>query len=289
MILVNGATGALGQAVAERLAGGSWVAGVRRHRASLPDALLIDEDGSVAPGSLDGIETIINCAGRIDGTAVEVERANVTHPVNLACVAKSSGVRAFVQVSSFSVYGLAERIDHASGLQPAGLYAETKAAAERQLLALADERFAVAILRLPFMFDRHRPSLVGSLIRIFRHLPIVPAPASPIQRSMISYGDAAYLLADLARRRSSGILAAADPLPFTYALLLKHMEHLDFHTPRIVPVPDRITGLVTRVMPRLGRRLFHSSLLEPSANLAAHHKLPIGLAAELDATLRGMA
>jgi len=288
VILVNGATGALGYAVGERFAGETWLAGVRRSNAGFPDALLIDDEGSTAPGALTGVETIINCAGRVRGTAEEIARANLAHPLNLARAAKLSGVRRFVQVSSFSVYGPVERINRATPLQPSGPYAETKLAAEKGLLALADDRFDVAILRLPFMFDRHRPSLIGSLVQAFRRLPAMPAPASPIRRSMIGYGDAAYMLAELANEGPSGIFVAADPLYFTYALLAEQMRQCDLHTPRIVPIPDLVTGLVTRLAPGFGHRLFHSSLLEPAANLAIDRRLPIGLATELRATLQAM-
>lgn len=69
--------------------------------------------------------------------------------VRLARAAKAAGVRRFVFASSCSMYGFAADGERREGdaLNPLTAYARSKVAVERELEALADERFVVTALR----------------------------------------------------------------------------------------------------------------------------------------------
>ena len=69
--------------------------------------------------------------------------------VRLATLAKSMGVKRFVAASSCSVYGAAGDawIDEESDTAPATVYARSKLAMERGVMALADSEFNVVIAR----------------------------------------------------------------------------------------------------------------------------------------------
>jgi nucleoside-diphosphate-sugar epimerase len=114
-VLVTGASGYLGSAVAERLAQeGRAVRGlVRRAEARLPKGVrpvLIDLEGdarSLEP-ALAGSEVVVHCAAHLgDGARDRFRRVNVGGTRALLDAAVRAGVRRFVHVSSIAVYGWA--------------------------------------------------------------------------------------------------------------------------------------------------------------------------------------
>ena len=67
---------------------------------------------------------------------------------NLAKLAKASGIKRFIYMSSCSVYGIAEGIvDELSPISPQTVYAECKALVEKELNKLADDDFSPTFLR----------------------------------------------------------------------------------------------------------------------------------------------
>ncbi len=80
---------------------------------------------------------------------------NITYDINhkgsvrLAEIARKAGVRRFVYTSSCSVYGVAEGddVDEASPVNPQTAYAICKTLVERDLKALASDRFSPTFLR----------------------------------------------------------------------------------------------------------------------------------------------
>lgn len=73
----------------------------------------------------------------------------------LAKLAKKSKVKRFIFTSSCSNYGVADPNDFAnedSPLTPLSLYAQTKIAAEKNLLLLGDNTFTISIIRLATIF-----------------------------------------------------------------------------------------------------------------------------------------
>lgn len=277
-ILVNGATGALGRATMTAAVGAGHrpVAGTRR--TTLADAIRVPDDGRVDPALLAGVDAIINCAGRVDGTPAELHATNVAHVNALATAAQVAGVRRFVQVSSFSVYGRVEAIDADTPVVPAIAYGRSKADAERVLEAVGG--VSTLSLRLPFMFDRDKPALLGPLIALFRRVPVFPVAPAPVRRSMLTYPDAAALLVREAEGDVIGARAAADPEPFTYALLVALMRERELRAPALVRLPGFAAAVVRR-LPGIGARLFASSVLDPHANVAAGAALPRGLVHEI--------
>jgi len=285
-ILVTGGNGRLGRAVLQQL-GGRGVAGVRRPDAA-KGAILIDANGATAPRALDGITAIINCAGRTAGAHDAINQANIIYPTRLAESARAAGVRRFVQVSSFSIFGRTEHIGPDSPYAPAGQYGRSKLAAEQVLTTLDSAEFRTVPLRLPFMFSAEEPALLGRLVTMMLRLRALPTlAAKPSRRSMITYAGAADILIALAQapdipRRG---LAAADPEPLALPTIARLIgERLDRRI-AIVPIPRAAVALAAMAFPLLVDRLFGSSILAPSANLAASsgaHSVEAELARYLD-------
>lgn len=279
-ILVNGATGALGRVTMAALGDQVAIAGTRREPAPFAASIHVPADGRVDPAFLRGIDIIVNCAGRVDGTDTELRAANVDHVRNLTFAAQAAGVRRFVQVSSFSVYGPVEVIDAYSSVAPLTTYGRSKAEAERVLDGMGGGLSTISV-RLPFLFDRERPSLLGPLVALFRRMPVFPVAPYPVCRSMLTYADAAALLVDAARSDRQGAVCAADPRPFSMDLLKRLMREVGLQAPVLVRIPRSIIGLVGRVRPTIGARLFASSQVAADANWASGRGLPVGLEMEI--------
>lgn len=259
------------------------VAGVRQDKARFPETIIIDSDGNSANGALEGVEAIVNCAGRVAGSAVELESANVAHAVQLARQARICGVKRFIQVSSFSVYGMAERIDSDTPLVPINAYGVSKLSAERALLLLSTPDFEVVCVRLPFMFSRRNPALMGDLIKAMSQFPFWPTMSVPVRRSMLTYEYAATLLLLAARYAKQGSISVADPKLFTFEMLVSIMKREGCFAARLIPLPYWITEQIRRFAPSVGRRLFQSSTLSPCHNWAMKYQSSQNIDAEIKA------
>ncbi|MFF4584011.1 NAD-dependent epimerase/dehydratase family protein [Streptomyces sp. NPDC001388] len=115
-----------------------------------------------------GADAVVNVAASFRGVPDEEAWAvNRDAAVELGRAALASGVRRFVQVSTGLVYGLGrgrplvEEDEIRPGGEMWGAYTESKAAAERELLAL--DGMEVRVGRLPFVYGEGDPHLAQSL------------------------------------------------------------------------------------------------------------------------------
>ena len=284
-ILVNGANGWLGRSVI-KLAGPEFTApGVREDRGGYESSVLIGSDGQIERDSLSKFDTIINCAGRVKGKSSELEQANIVHAFRLAKSAKSEGIRRFVQVSSFSIYGNTELISSQTPSSPATAYGRSKLNAENALLSLCSSDFTVTCVRLPFMFSVSKPALIGDLINALRTLPCWPTLPHPIQRSMLTYDAAADFLLQAAVDGPPGVVAVADPHLFSIERLVGTMRHYGLSTAKLVPVPLWCAAPVRHFFPGIGRRLFQSSVLHDEYNWGRNRIHGVGIDPEIEAIL----
>lgn len=105
-------------------------------------------------------DAIVHLAALVGEPACKIDPAltrqiNQQSTITLAAQAKKQGVRRFIFASTCSNYGVSSPdalADEDSPLHPLSLYAETKIASEKELLALSDSSFGVTILRLATLF-----------------------------------------------------------------------------------------------------------------------------------------
>jgi len=127
-------------------------------------------DAAVLGKAVAGVDAVVNVAASFRGVPDEEAWAvNRDAAVELGRAAVASGVRRFVQVSTGMVYGvgrgrpLVEEDESRPGGQMWGAYNESKAAAERELLALGGDGMEVRIGRLPFVYGEGDPHIVQAL------------------------------------------------------------------------------------------------------------------------------
>jgi len=108
---------------------------------------------SIEPADLEGFDAVVHLA-ELSNDPVGEHSPEVTFDINhqgsvkLATAAKAAGVPRFVYTSSCSVYGVAEGVvDESSPVSPQTAYAQCKVLVERDLTAMASDRFVPTFLR----------------------------------------------------------------------------------------------------------------------------------------------
>lgn len=108
--------------------------------------------------------------------------------ISLAKAAKEAGVKAFIQMSSFSVYGVLTGQINASTLPaPINAYGDSKLQADEALLAMADDQFRVVCLRSPMVYGKGCRGNYGRLRALALKTPYFPECNA--ERSMIYVGN----------------------------------------------------------------------------------------------------
>ncbi len=157
-VLVTGASGMLGRAVAQHLlTDGREVRCFQRRPSGVPgaqDALGSVEDPDAVAAALRGCTAVIHLAAKVSftGAAAEFERVNVDGTRHVLDAARAAGVTDVVQVSSPSVAHDGSSLvgapaGPADPRSARGDYARTKAAAELLALGLSTPTFRVAAVR----------------------------------------------------------------------------------------------------------------------------------------------
>lgn len=271
MILLSGASGYLGRHVISQSAPGKLITAARQIEPVHPQFVHFPSRDELDIRSLpwDRIQGVINVANRVKGNESQLDDANVEFAIKLATAARSAGVRRFVQVSSFSVFGCTETIGRKSPVLPNTAYGRSKLKCELSLIALCGPDFEAVSVRLPFMFDDLHPSFLGQLLRFCANFSILPSTALGVQRSMMTFDDAAKTLLYVLADHQKGQINAASPGFFDYQLLARLIREEACRSLKIFTVPNPIVAGTNKIMPGVHRRLFQSSILRPEDNMAS--------------------
>jgi nucleoside-diphosphate-sugar epimerase len=163
-ILVTGTEGYLGSLLAPLLIGrghdvvgvdtGFYKAGWLYNATPYTPKTLNKDIRQITIEDLQGIEAVVHMAELSNDPTGQLS-PTITYDINhkgsvrLADLAKRAGVRRFVYMSSCSVYGVAnvEDVTEASPVNPQTAYAICKTLVEKDVTAMADDRFSPTFLR----------------------------------------------------------------------------------------------------------------------------------------------
>lgn len=162
-MLVTGSSGRVGRAIFSALAAHHEVVGVDRTPFSTTQIVGDFTDRAVLERALAGVDAVIHVAA-LHAPHVgivpddEFDRVNVAGTRILAEAARSRGIGRFVFTSTTALYGNAIAaggctwVDEQTPPKPKSIYHRTKLAAEAYLSEVADEGFAVRVLRMSRCF-----------------------------------------------------------------------------------------------------------------------------------------
>jgi nucleoside-diphosphate-sugar epimerase len=175
IVLVTGASGLLGGAVAEAIAArGHEVRSFQRRASGVVGA--VDVLGSITvPADVEravaGVDAVVHLAAKVSlaGDPAEFHRVNVEGTATLLAAARRAGASRFVMVSSPSVAHSGRSIvgEGAGPADPArarGDYARTKAEAELLALGADAPGFAVVVVRPHLVWGPGDTQLVGRIV-----------------------------------------------------------------------------------------------------------------------------
>ncbi|MGH0030725.1 MAG: NAD-dependent epimerase/dehydratase family protein [Myxococcota bacterium] len=172
-VFVTGASGFIGGAIAAELARTHRVWAMSRSAAS--DAA-VEKLGAVAvrcdlatlePGALPACDAVVHCAARVEpwGSRDDYWDANVLGTDRLLAAARAAGAKRFLHMSTEAVLWRGQHLRDVDETCPYPektpyLYAETKAEAERRVLAANAPGFATVALRPRFVWGPGDRTLV---------------------------------------------------------------------------------------------------------------------------------
>ncbi|MDR2092957.1 MAG: NAD-dependent epimerase/dehydratase family protein [Azoarcus sp.] len=270
-VLLTGASGFIGQALAVRLAAdGHRLRLALRSSPSgaLPDASIFrfaDLDGNTDwEEALDGIEVVVHCAGRahvmketVDDPLGEFRRCNVDASAHLARQAALARVRRFVFVSTAKVWGEqtlpGQPFTVDTTPAPVDPYAISKFEAENALVASgADKGMETVIVRPPLVYG---PGVRANFLRLMqwivrgRPVPVVDADC---RRSLVARDNLVDLLARCVDhpRAANQILPVSDGEDLPMPVLLRQLGEALGKPARMIPIPAWLLKSGARLLGR---------------------------------------
>lgn len=267
-ILVTGANGFVGRAVATKLArDGHQVSGAARSsQHTLPVAVVHVHAPDLAADAdwrhaLAGVDAVVHCAARVhvmaETTAEPLDafrRVNVDGTVALARQAVAAGVRRFVFISSIGVNGAQTNgrpFTADDPPAPHSPYARSKHEAEIALRQLADETgIEVVIIRPPLVFGPGAPGNFERLMHaLYRGVPL-PLGAIHNRRSLVAIGNLVDLIAVVLGHPAAGnqTLLVSDGEDISTTQLLQRTAVALGRPGRLLPVPALLVEKTAKLL-----------------------------------------
>ena len=212
--------------------------------------------------NFDSVDIVLHYAAlvhqKVEYSYEKYHEINVEYPVKLAKLAKQSGVKQFVFISTIAVYGEEkEKLDEKTVYNPITPYGKSKLEAEKELLKLNDDSFIVSIIRPPMVYGKNAPGNIDSLIKLVKKVPIIPLGKILNKRSFISIQNLCHMIDEIITQQKVGIfLASDDELLSTTRLIELIAKNLNKKI-YLIKIP-LFENLLKLVKPSFHKRLYGS-------------------------------
>jgi nucleoside-diphosphate-sugar epimerase len=257
LLLITGANGFVGRAVARRSAGEGRALRLcsRRPIVGFPAGAESIAGLELEPGTnwrpvLDGVAVVVHCAARVHmlkdnsaDPAAEFRRVNAEGTASLAEQAARSGVRRFVFISSIGVNGVetfGSPFTAEDAPDPHSPYAQSKYEAELALRNIASgSGMEIVTIRPPLIYGPGAPGNFARLLRVVRLGMPLPLANVDNRRSFVAIDNLVDLIESVishpaARNRT---LLVSDGEDVSTPQLLRRMAHFLGRPARLFPMP----------------------------------------------------
>ncbi len=219
-----------------------------------------------------GFDTVINFTAIVHKKGVDEEKHqkyNYELVRYLADLAKSAGVKHFVQLSTIAVYGKENYIDRDTRPNPHTAYGKAKLAADNYLLSLKDKKFQISIIRPPMVYGKDAPGNMHSLIKLLSFGLPLPLNYRYNKRSIIFIENLTLALFEIVNRQKSGIFLLRDqkiPSLGEIVMTIKEEGGYGYNTPLMAP-PKFFVTLLMRLPFGVFEKLYGDLLIDDSHSI----------------------
>ena len=196
---------------------------------------------------------------------------NIDLPVKAASLARGSGVRQFIFMSSVSVYGNYKSksivFDERTPCSPITAYGRSKLEAEIKLNKLNTPDFSVSIIRSPLIYGEHVKGNMYDLIRLVDNFSLLPFADIRNHRSFIAAETLVEYIDRVIKIKAEGIYLATDPVPVSTTKLVELIAKYLNKKVLLFKLPGFLIKLSSLLKPDAFEKLFGSFVLDNSQTL----------------------
>lgn len=184
-------------------------------------------------------------------------KVNTDLTVETASLAKQSGVKQFIYMSSIIVYGESAPIGKKKIITPetkpipANFYGDSKLQADLKLLKLNDDNFRVCILRPPIIYGPGCKGNYQILSKLAKKLPVFPDINN--ERSMLYIGNLCYFIKECIDNQSNGIHFPQNSEYVSTSQLVKKIAEVNGKTIYLTKLLNPFIYIASKIPGRIGR------------------------------------
>ena len=185
--------------------------------------------------------------------------------IHIAKEAKKAGAMQFIQMSTIAVYGNVNSINLYSPENPAGVYGETKLAADRALMTLHDKTFMVSIIRPPMVYGNgNAPGNMMRLIKFAQKGLPMPFKGIKNKRDFIHVLNLVNVLTVVIENKKDNIILPTDKKAVSTSDIVNLVKINSINAVRQIRVPGFLLAIGKRFFPSIYFKLFGSLEVECS-------------------------
>lgn len=187
------------------------------------------------------------------------EEVNVTQTLHLANIAKDSGVKQFVFMSTVKVYGEETDIAYNENTicKPEDEYGKSKLKAEKLLQELEDENFKVSIIRTPIVYGYGVKANIKNLVSLVSKVQVLPFGGIKNNRSIVYIGNLCHMIDEIIVQKKAGVFLASDDEPLSTSKLIELIAKSLDKKVYLIRVPF-FESLLKLLKPSFHKRLYGS-------------------------------
>lgn len=165
--------------------------------------------------------------------------------------AKKDGVKQFVFMSSAIVYGdsapygKSKRITKESEPRPANFYGDSKWQADKGVRELADDSFAVTVLRPPMIYGKGSKGNYPTLAKLAKKLPVFPDVKN--ERSMLYIENLCEFLCQVMIRTAGGVYWPQNAEYSRTSEMIRFIAEVSGHKIAVSKVWNWMVGLASKI------------------------------------------